>query len=186
VQIAFTGSTEVGRRIGAEAAKSLKPCTLELGGKSPVIVCPGVRGVRVAAEGAGCVLGRTRGLLGAAAVIPAKRFESIHTGTGRKEPSHCVPRCVQMLKTSSQCKCGSMMGWGRLGGQGCCAQCREVCSVVVGHAQEGGAGLASPVLKAIGVLALLILLAAAAAAAAQMLTLTRQWLTPTSLCSSTT
>lgn len=42
-QIAFTGSTEVGRRIGAEAAKSLKPCTLELGGKSPVIVCPGKR-----------------------------------------------------------------------------------------------------------------------------------------------
>jgi len=44
LQIAFTGSTEVGRRIGAEAAKSLKPCTLELGGKSPVIVCPGLWG----------------------------------------------------------------------------------------------------------------------------------------------
>jgi aldehyde dehydrogenase (NAD+) len=41
-KIAFTGSTEVGRRIGAEAAKSLKPCTLELGGKSPVIVCADV------------------------------------------------------------------------------------------------------------------------------------------------
>jgi acyl-CoA reductase-like NAD-dependent aldehyde dehydrogenase len=27
-QIAFTGSTEVGRRIASEVAKSLKPCTL--------------------------------------------------------------------------------------------------------------------------------------------------------------
>jgi acyl-CoA reductase-like NAD-dependent aldehyde dehydrogenase len=38
-QIAFTGSTEVGRRIASQVAKSLKPCTLELGGKSPVVVC---------------------------------------------------------------------------------------------------------------------------------------------------
>lgn len=38
-KIAFTGSTEVGRHIGAAAARSLKPVTLELGGKSPVIVC---------------------------------------------------------------------------------------------------------------------------------------------------
>lgn len=37
-QISFTGSTEVGRIIGKVAAANLKPCTLELGGKSPVIV----------------------------------------------------------------------------------------------------------------------------------------------------
>lgn len=41
-KIAFTGSTEVGRKIGAATARALKPCTLELGGKSPVIVCPDV------------------------------------------------------------------------------------------------------------------------------------------------
>lgn len=41
-KLAFTGSTEVGRIIGAAAARSLKPCTLELGGKSPVVVCPDV------------------------------------------------------------------------------------------------------------------------------------------------
>lgn len=39
-KIAFTGSTGVGRRIMEVAAKTLKPVTLELGGKSPNIVFP--------------------------------------------------------------------------------------------------------------------------------------------------
>ncbi|MCA9773664.1 MAG: aldehyde dehydrogenase family protein [Myxococcales bacterium] len=38
-QIAFTGSTEVGRFIAVECAKQLKPVLLELGGKDPMIVC---------------------------------------------------------------------------------------------------------------------------------------------------
>lgn len=37
-QITFTGSTNVGRIVMAEAAKNLTPVILELGGKSPVIV----------------------------------------------------------------------------------------------------------------------------------------------------
>jgi betaine-aldehyde dehydrogenase len=37
-KVAFTGSTEVGKRIGALAAKSIKRVTLELGGKSANIV----------------------------------------------------------------------------------------------------------------------------------------------------
>jgi coniferyl-aldehyde dehydrogenase len=36
----FTGSTAVGRRVMAAAAENLTPVTLELGGKSPVLVCP--------------------------------------------------------------------------------------------------------------------------------------------------
>ena len=36
--ISYTGSTAVGRMIMAEAARRLKPCSLELGGKSPMIV----------------------------------------------------------------------------------------------------------------------------------------------------
>jgi len=39
-KIAFTGSTAVGREIGAKAGKGLKRVTLELGGKSPNIVLP--------------------------------------------------------------------------------------------------------------------------------------------------
>ena len=37
--LVFTGSTAVGRKVMAAAAPNLTPVTLELGGKSPVIVC---------------------------------------------------------------------------------------------------------------------------------------------------
>ena len=40
VQVAFTGSTEVGKIIMATAGQNLKPVTLELGGKSACIICP--------------------------------------------------------------------------------------------------------------------------------------------------
>ena len=39
-KIAFTGSTAVGREIGAKAGQALKRVTLELGGKSPNIILP--------------------------------------------------------------------------------------------------------------------------------------------------
>ncbi len=40
----FTGSTAVGRKVMAAAAPNLTPVTLELGGKSPAMVCAGVPG----------------------------------------------------------------------------------------------------------------------------------------------
>src|SRR6202040_2366778 len=39
-KVTFTGSTAVGREIGAKAGKALKRVTLELGGKSPAIILP--------------------------------------------------------------------------------------------------------------------------------------------------
>ncbi len=39
-KVAFTGSTAVGREIGAKCGKALKRVTLELGGKSPNIILP--------------------------------------------------------------------------------------------------------------------------------------------------
>jgi acyl-CoA reductase-like NAD-dependent aldehyde dehydrogenase len=39
-KVAFTGSTEVGREIGAKCGRTLKRVTLELGGKSPNIILP--------------------------------------------------------------------------------------------------------------------------------------------------
>lgn len=39
-KVAFTGSTEVGKRIMAQAAGNIKKVTLELGGKAPAIVLP--------------------------------------------------------------------------------------------------------------------------------------------------
>jgi coniferyl-aldehyde dehydrogenase len=50
----FTGSTQVGRQVMKAAAENLTPVTLELGGKSPVIVCrdfPLERAARSIAQG---------------------------------------------------------------------------------------------------------------------------------------
>ncbi|HVY88726.1 MAG TPA: coniferyl aldehyde dehydrogenase [Hyphomonadaceae bacterium] len=38
--LVFTGSTAIGRKVAAAAAEGLMPVTLELGGKSPAIICP--------------------------------------------------------------------------------------------------------------------------------------------------
>ena len=40
LSVQFTGSSTVAKLIAAEAAKYLKPCVFELGGKSPVVVGP--------------------------------------------------------------------------------------------------------------------------------------------------
>ena len=48
--LVFTGSTTVGRKVMAAAAANLTPLTLELGGKSPAIVCGDVAPARIAAR----------------------------------------------------------------------------------------------------------------------------------------
>ena len=48
--LVFTGSTAVGRKVMAAAAPNLTPLTLELGGKSPAIVCPEMPLARAAAR----------------------------------------------------------------------------------------------------------------------------------------
>ncbi|NRB41504.1 MAG: coniferyl aldehyde dehydrogenase [Pseudomonadales bacterium] len=47
--IFFTGSTAVGKKVMAAAAENLTPVTLELGGKSPVLIAPGAD-IHAAAE----------------------------------------------------------------------------------------------------------------------------------------
>jgi phenylacetaldehyde dehydrogenase len=54
-KIAFTGSTEVGKIINRNATDSLKRVTLELGGKSPVVVMPDVDIAATAAGAAGAI-----------------------------------------------------------------------------------------------------------------------------------
>ncbi|MFT8809390.1 MAG: coniferyl aldehyde dehydrogenase [Gluconobacter sp.] len=46
----FTGSTAVGKKVAAAAARNLTPVTLELGGKSPVVIEPGFSMQRVASR----------------------------------------------------------------------------------------------------------------------------------------
>lgn len=49
-KVCFTGSTEVGKEIMRNAADTIKGVLLELGGKSPMIVCHDVKDVKKAAE----------------------------------------------------------------------------------------------------------------------------------------
>jgi succinate-semialdehyde dehydrogenase/glutarate-semialdehyde dehydrogenase len=53
-KIAFTGSVRTGRKIGEACGRNLIPCTLELGGKDPMIVCDDADIDRAAK---GCVFG---------------------------------------------------------------------------------------------------------------------------------
>lgn len=48
-KICFTGSSEVGKLVAGAAAKNLTPCTLELGGKCPVMV-DGYADIKMAAR----------------------------------------------------------------------------------------------------------------------------------------
>jgi phenylacetaldehyde dehydrogenase len=54
-KVAFTGSTEIGKLINRNATKTLKRVTLELGGKSPVVVLPDVDVDATAAGAAGAI-----------------------------------------------------------------------------------------------------------------------------------
>lgn len=54
-KVAFTGSTEVGKIINRNATETLKRVTLELGGKSPVVVLPDVDVAETAPQAAGAI-----------------------------------------------------------------------------------------------------------------------------------
>jgi phenylacetaldehyde dehydrogenase len=54
-KVAFTGSTEIGKVINRNATDTLKRVTLELGGKSPVVVLPDVNVDEVAPGAAGAI-----------------------------------------------------------------------------------------------------------------------------------
>jgi acyl-CoA reductase-like NAD-dependent aldehyde dehydrogenase len=81
-KIAFTGSTVVGREIGAKAGKALKRVTLELGGKSPNIILPD-------ADIEAAVKGSFQGIYfnsgqacnaGSRLFVPAERFDEVMGG----------------------------------------------------------------------------------------------------------
>src|SRR5215475_4606905 len=60
-KISFTGSVATGRRVAEACARQLVPCTLELGGKDPMIVCEDAdleRAARGAVYGAFCNAGQ--------------------------------------------------------------------------------------------------------------------------------
>ena len=78
-KIAFTGSTEVGREIGAKTGRSLKRVTLELGGKSPNIILPDAD-VEAAVKGSYQAIYFNSGQAcnaGSRLFVPAARFDEV-------------------------------------------------------------------------------------------------------------
>ena len=86
-KVAFTGSTEVGKIINRAATDTLKRVTLELGGKSPVIVLPDID---IAKAGAG-----------AARSIFANAGQVCIAGSGSDRRSPPIRRWVRSSRPSS-------------------------------------------------------------------------------------
>jgi acyl-CoA reductase-like NAD-dependent aldehyde dehydrogenase len=78
-KIAFTGSTVVGREIGAKAGRALKRVTLELGGKSPNIILPDAD-IEAAVKGSYQAIYFNSGQAcnaGSRLFVPAERFDEV-------------------------------------------------------------------------------------------------------------
>jgi acyl-CoA reductase-like NAD-dependent aldehyde dehydrogenase len=78
-KIAFTGSTAVGREIGAKAGAALKRVTLELGGKSPNVILPDAD-VEAATKAAFQAIYFNSGQAcnaGSRLFVPAERFDEV-------------------------------------------------------------------------------------------------------------
>jgi acyl-CoA reductase-like NAD-dependent aldehyde dehydrogenase len=78
-KIAFTGSTAVGREIGAKAGRALKRVTLELGGKSPNVILPDAD-IEAAVKGSFQAIYFNSGQAcnaGSRLFVPAERYDEV-------------------------------------------------------------------------------------------------------------
>jgi acyl-CoA reductase-like NAD-dependent aldehyde dehydrogenase len=78
-KIAFTGSTAVGREIGAKAGRALKRTTLELGGKSPNVILPDAD-IQAAIQGSFQAIYFNSGQAcnaGSRLFVPAERYDEV-------------------------------------------------------------------------------------------------------------
>ncbi|MGH2902557.1 MAG: aldehyde dehydrogenase family protein [Solirubrobacteraceae bacterium] len=93
-KIAFTGSTAVGREIGAKTGRSLKHVTLELGGKSPNIILPDAD-IDAAIKGSYQAIYFNTGQAcnaGSRLFVPAERFDEVISGlAAQAEQAHLGP-----------------------------------------------------------------------------------------------
>jgi coniferyl-aldehyde dehydrogenase len=83
--ILYTGSPAVGKLVAAAAAPNLTPCTLELGGKCPVVICPDAD-VKLVAES---VL-TTKLAVNAGQVCVAPDYVMVPKGKGKAFADACV------------------------------------------------------------------------------------------------
>jgi phenylacetaldehyde dehydrogenase len=87
-KVAFTGSTEIGKLINKNATDSLKHVTLELGGKSPVVVMPDVDVAQASAGAAGAIFFNSGQVCVAGSRLFAHRsiFDSVIEGMAATAP----------------------------------------------------------------------------------------------------
>lgn len=89
-KISFTGSTATGRAILAAAAHSLKRVTLELGGKSPVIILPDADLAKAAATAAGGIFANA----GQVCIAGSRLF--VHRSVAKQVVDHIVERATSL------------------------------------------------------------------------------------------
>jgi phenylacetaldehyde dehydrogenase len=87
-KVAFTGSTEIGKLINKNATDTLKHVTLELGGKSPVVVMPDVDVAEAAPGAAGAIFFNSGQVCVAGSRLYAHRsvFDSVVEGIANTAP----------------------------------------------------------------------------------------------------
>ncbi|MEY2943995.1 MAG: hypothetical protein RLY97_2009 [Pseudomonadota bacterium] len=87
-KVAFTGSTEVGKLINKNATDTMKRVTLELGGKSPVVIMPDVDVAAVAPGAAGAIFFNSGQVCVAGSRLFAHRsiFDSVIEGIAATAP----------------------------------------------------------------------------------------------------
>ena len=88
-KVAFTGSTAVGREIGAVAGRQLKRVTLELGGKSPNIILPDAD-IEAAVAGAYQAIYFNSGQAcnaGSRLYVPAERYDEVMSALAQRAQS---------------------------------------------------------------------------------------------------
>jgi len=93
-KVAFTGSTSVGREIGAKAGQALKRVTLELGGKSPNVILPDAD-IEAAIAGSYQAIYFNSGQAcnaGSRLFVPAARFDEVMSGlAAQADAAHLGP-----------------------------------------------------------------------------------------------
>jgi acyl-CoA reductase-like NAD-dependent aldehyde dehydrogenase len=88
-KVAFTGSTSVGREIGAKAGRALKRVTLELGGKSPNIILADAD-IEAAVKGSYQAIYFNSGQAcnaGSRLFVPAERFDEVMSALAERAAS---------------------------------------------------------------------------------------------------
>lgn len=138
-KVAFTGSTEIGKLINRNATETLKHVTLELGGKSPVVVMPDVDAGKIAPGLSGAIFFNSGQVCVAGSRLYAhksvfdKVIEGMAESAGFWAPRPALDPAAQMGPVVSSEQFDRVMGYIEAGK-------RDGASVLLGGDSPGGDG----------------------------------------------